>query len=81
MNAIFNDLCVCSHLMLSAVIFMIGLAGLVFNRGNAIVSIMSLELMFVAPIINFVFFSAHRNDVVGQIFLFSLLVLWQEKRL
>ena len=60
-------------LILSAVVFSIGAAGIFINRKNIIVILMSIELMLLAVNINFVAFSAQLQDLTGQIF--SLLIL------
>jgi len=60
-------------LILSAVVFSIGVAGILINRKNIIVILMSIELMLLAVNINFVAFSVHLQDLTGQVF--SLLVL------
>ncbi len=59
---------------LGAILFIIGLYG-VLTRKNAIVVLMSIEIMLNAANINFVTFAAHFNDVRGQIFvLFSIAI-------
>jgi len=60
-------------LILSAVIFSIGAAGVFINRKNIIIILMSIELMLLAVNINFVAFSVYLQDLTGQIF--SLLIL------
>lgn len=60
-------------LILSALIFSIGAAGIFINRKNIIVILMSIELMLLAVNINFVAFSAKLHDLTGQVF--SLLIL------
>lgn len=60
-------------LILSALIFSIGTAGIFINRKNVIVILMSIELMLLAVNINFVAFSAKLQDLTGQVF--SLLIL------
>jgi len=54
-------------LMLSAVLFTVGLYG-VLTKTNAIVILMCIELMLNAANINFIAFSAFWGDVMGQIF-------------
>ena len=61
------------YLVLSAVIFTIGLFGIFLNRRNVIVILMSIELMLLAVNINFVAISTELNDFAGQIF--SLFIL------
>jgi NADH-quinone oxidoreductase subunit K len=60
-------------LILSAVVFSIGVSGIFLNRKNIIVILMSIELMLLAVNINFVAFSVHLGDLTGQIF--SLFIL------
>jgi len=61
-------------LILSAVLFLIGAYGVLTKR-NAIMVLMSIEIMLNAANINFVAFSSYFNDVKGQIFaLFSIAI-------
>lgn len=60
------------YLLLSAAIFSIGVFG-VLTRRNALVFLMSVELMLNAANINLVAFSYHWGDLTGQVFsLFTL---------
>ena len=61
------------YLSVAAALFVIGIFGLFLNRKNVIILLMSIELILLAVNINFVAFSAHLNDLVGQVF--TLLVL------
>ncbi len=61
------------YLILSALLFTIGVCGMFMNRKNVITILMSIELMLLAVNINFVAFSVHLENIVGQIF--SLFVL------
>jgi NADH-quinone oxidoreductase subunit K len=57
-----------SHIMtFSLLLFSIGMIG-VLTRRNAIIILMSIELMMNAANINFIAFSRQLNDVVGQVF-------------
>ena len=57
---------------MSSVLFVIGACG-VLTKKNAIIVLMSIELMLNAANINFVAFSAYHNDPTGQVFaLFSI---------
>jgi NADH:ubiquinone oxidoreductase subunit K len=61
-------------LALSAILFVIGAFGVLTKR-NAIIVLMSIEIMLNAANINFVAFSSYFNDVAGQVFaLFSIAV-------
>jgi len=55
------------YIALSAILFMIGAAGVILRR-NIIVVLMSIELMLNAVNINFVAFSHYHNNLTGQIF-------------
>src|SRR6056297_3281065 len=55
------------YLLLSAAIFCIGLFG-VLTRRNALIFLMSVELMLNAANINFVAFSWYHGDLTGQVF-------------
>jgi NADH-quinone oxidoreductase subunit K len=61
------------YLSVAAILFTIGIFGIFLNRKNVIVILMSIELILLAVNINFVAFSTHLNDIVGQVF--ALLVL------
>ena len=56
------------YLTVAALLFVIGIFGIFLNRKNVIVILMSIELMLLAVNINFVAFSVHLNDMVGQVF-------------
>jgi NADH-quinone oxidoreductase subunit K len=49
--------------------------GIFLNRKNIIVILMSVELMLLAVNINFVAFSAHLGDLVGQVFAMFVLTV------
>ena len=61
------------YLTVAAVLFTLGVFGIFINRKNVIVILMSIELILLAVNINFVAFSTHLGDIVGQVF--ALLVL------
>ena len=61
------------YLTVAAILFTLGVFGIFLNRKNVIVILMSVELILLAVNINFVAFSSHLNDVVGQVF--ALLIL------
>jgi len=65
-----------SHvLILSALIFAIGVFGLFFNRRNILVLLMAIELMLLAVNINFVGFASQMGDMSGQIFVLFILTV------
>jgi NADH-quinone oxidoreductase subunit K len=61
------------YLTVAAILFTIGIFGILVNRKNVIIMLMSVELMLLAVNLNLVAFSSFLNDLVGQIF--ALLVL------
>jgi len=62
------------YLALAAVMFTIGVIGVVVRR-NPIVMFMSLELMFNAANLTFVTFARLYNSLDGQIFVFFVMVV------
>ena len=60
-------------IMIPAISFFLGVSGIIFNKKNAILILISVELMLLA--INFVFLtcSVYLDDRIGQIF--ALLIL------
>jgi NADH-quinone oxidoreductase subunit K len=56
-------------------LFFIGVLGLVLNRKNILITIMSLELMLLAVNLNFIVFSIYLDDVIGQIFVLFILTI------
>ena len=63
------------YLILGAALFAIGVVGIVLNRKNMIVLLMSVELMLLAVSTNFVAFSHMLGDTAGQIFVFFILTV------
>jgi NADH-quinone oxidoreductase subunit K len=61
------------YLVVASVIYILGLWGIILNRQNVIVMLMSIELMLLAVDLNFIFFSVYLDDIIGQ--LFALLIL------
>jgi NADH-quinone oxidoreductase subunit K len=57
------------YIILSSVLFCIGVLGVLFRR-NAIIIFMSIELMLNAVNLLLVAFSAYHNDAAGQVFVF-----------
>lgn len=63
------------YLSVAAILFTLGLFGIFLNRKNVIIILMSIELMLLAVNINLVAFSAHLQDLVGQIFAMFVLTV------
>ena len=62
------------YLLLSIVLFSIGVLGVLFRR-NAIIILMSVELMLNAVNLLLVAFSSYWNDSAGQVFVFFVMVV------
>ena len=62
-------------LILSALLFAIGVVGIFMNRKNVIVLLMAIELMLLAVNTNFVAFSRYLGDPSGQVFVFFILTV------
>jgi NADH-quinone oxidoreductase subunit K len=62
------------YIILSAVIFAIGVMGVLLRR-NAIIIFMSVELMLNAVNLLLTAFSVYRGDAAGQVFVFFIMTL------
>ena len=63
------------YLVLGALLFAIGVAGIFLNRKNLIVILMAIELMLLAVNMNFIAFSHQLGDISGQVFVFFILTV------
>jgi len=63
------------YLILGAILFCIGVAGIFLNRKNVIILLMSIELMLLAVNFNFIAFSRFLDDIAGQVFVFFILTV------
>jgi len=63
------------YLAVGAVMFMLGVLGVVLNRRNVIIILMSIELILLAVNINFVAFSTFMGDITGQVFTIFVLTV------
>jgi NADH-quinone oxidoreductase subunit K len=63
------------YLMVSAAVFAISIAGMVFNRRHLIMFLMCIELLLLSVNINFIAFSHYLSDISGQIFVFFVLTV------
>ncbi|MBT4922316.1 MAG: NADH-quinone oxidoreductase subunit NuoK [Rickettsiales bacterium] len=60
-------------LVVSTIVFTIGVCGIFLNRKNIITLLMSIELMLIAVNLNFVVFSNMLGELSGQIFVMFIL--------
>lgn len=63
------------YLFVATLLFLIGLCGIMLNRKNIIIMLMSIELMLLAVNFNFIIFSVFLDDIVGQIFAIFVLTV------
>ena len=57
----------------AAILFTLGVLGIILNRKNIIIILMSVELILLSVNINLVSFSSYLGDLTGQVF--SLFIL------
>jgi NADH-quinone oxidoreductase subunit K len=63
------------YLVVAAILFALGVLGIIANRKNLIVMLMAIELILLAVNLNFVAFSSYLHDLVGQIFAMFVLTV------
>ena len=63
------------YLIVAAVLFTLGVAGIILNRKNVIIILMSVELILLSVNLNLVAFSAQLHDLTGQIFALFILTV------
>jgi len=61
------------YLTVNTILFTIGVLGLVLNRKNILIVLMSVELILLSINLNFIVFSVYLDDLFGQ--MFALFVL------
>lgn len=71
----FENIGIFHFLILSSILFSIGLSGIFINRRNIIIVLISIELMLLAVNINFVAFSSYLQDLTGQVFAIFVLTI------
>ena len=55
--------------------FLIGTLGLILNRKNVLITIMSIEIMLLSVNLNFIIFSLYLDDVLGYVFVLFILTI------
>jgi len=63
------------YLVVAAILFALGVFGIVINRKNLIVVLMAIELILLAVNLNLVAFSSYLHDLVGQVFAMFVLTV------
>jgi NADH-quinone oxidoreductase subunit K len=69
-----NTIPITYYLWLSAILFGIGVLGVLYRR-NAIIIFMCIELMLNAVNLLMVAFSSYLNDAAGQVFVFFIMAV------
>jgi NADH-quinone oxidoreductase subunit K len=62
-----------NFITVAMILFLIGVTGIVLNRKNILIMLMSVELMLLAVNFNFILYSVYLDDAIGQ--LFAVLIL------
>lgn len=63
------------YLIFASILFGLGVAGILVNRKNLIVLLMSIELMLLAVNTNFIAFGYFLNNTLGEVFVFFILTV------
>jgi len=63
------------YLVVSAILFTMGVLGIFINRKNLIVILMAIELILLSVNLNLVAFSSYLGDLVGQVFAMFVLTV------
>jgi len=71
----FGNIGIFHYLVLSSILFTLGICGIFLNRKNIITILMSIELILLSVNINFVAFSVKLGDLTGQIFAMFILTV------
>jgi NADH-quinone oxidoreductase subunit K len=63
------------YLNVTITLFLLGIWGIVLNRKNIIILLMSIELMLLSINLNFITFSVFLDDLMGQVFALFVLTV------
>jgi len=66
-------LSITNYLTVASILFLTGISGIILNRRNIIIMLMSVELMLLSINLNFIIYSVYLDDIMGQVF--ALLIL------
>ena len=62
-------------IILVFLIFLLGFIGIIINRKNIILILLSLEVVILAINLNFALLSIYLDDIIGQIFVIFILTI------
>lgn len=63
------------YVIVSSILFVLGVLGIFLNRKNVIIILMAIELILLSVNLNLVAFSAFLQDLTGQIFAMFVLTV------
>src|SRR5689334_12707515 len=63
------------YLLISNILFFIGILGLFFVRKHIIILLLAIELIFLAINFNFLIFSVFLDDLLGQFYALALITV------
>jgi len=63
------------YLVVSSILFVMGMLGIFLNRKNIIIILMAIELILLSVNLNLVAFSAFLGDMTGQVFAMFVLTV------
>jgi NADH-quinone oxidoreductase subunit K len=69
------DIGIAHFLVVSAILFTLGVFGIFLNRRNVIIILMSIELILLSVTVNLVTFSSYLQDLTGQVFSMYILTV------
>lgn len=72
---LFGQIGILHYLVVSSLLFTLGICGIFLNRKNVITLLMSIELILLSVNINFVAFSVKLGDLTGQVFALFILTV------
>lgn len=74
-HVFFGNIGIFHYVCVAAMLFTLGVCGIIINRKNIITILMSIELILLSVNINMVAFSIARNDLAGQVFAIYILTV------
>lgn len=63
------------YLVVGVILFILGVLGIILNRGNLIIMLMSIELMLLAISFLFLINSIVMDNLIGQVFVIMILTV------
>lgn len=64
-----------NYVSLILMLFLLGILGMLYNKKNILLMLMSIELLLLAINFNWVLFAYYFDDIVGQIFAVMVLTI------